>query len=96
MVLDTLLFKIVPHKVMGEPKAVLCIPTSKVNIILDFYHNSLSGCHTGVTKTYMTISEWFYCPNLAHHVQAYITSCHVCQLLKGGKSLTDLSTKGSI
>ena len=49
------------------------------------YHNSLSGCHTGVTKTCMTISEWFYCLNLAHHVQAYITSCHVCQLLKSGK-----------
>ena len=33
MLLDSLLFKIVPDKIRDEPTCVLCIPTSKVDIL---------------------------------------------------------------
>ena len=85
MLLDTLLFKLFPEKIGNGYKALLCIPTSKVDMLLDHYHASLVGCHTGVTKCYMTISDHFYCLNLAHHIRVYITGCHICQLLKAGK-----------
>ena len=84
MLLDSLLFKIVPDKICDEPNCVLCIPTSKVDILLDAYHSSLVGGHAGITKCYLTISKRFYCPNLSNHIRAYITGCHVCQLLKAG------------
>ena len=82
MILDTLLFKLVPEKITDGIKLLLCIPTSKIDMLLD--HTSVSGCHTGITKCYLTISDRFYCLNLAHHIRAYITGCHVCQLLKAG------------
>ena len=44
------------------------------------------GGHAGITKCYQTISQHFYCPNLAEHLRAYITGCHICQLFKKGKN----------
>ena len=89
LILDGLLFKILDD---GEGKldTVLCIPTTKVHILLNAYHSSIIGGHTGITKCYHTISQRFYCPNLAENLRAYITGCHVCQLFKMGKDFKDL------
>ena len=84
MILDGLLFKITENNV-GEMDTVLCIPTLKVHILLEMYHSSVMGEHVGITKCYQTISQRFYCPNLAEQLRAYITGCHVCQLFKKGK-----------
>ena len=84
MLLDTLLFKITHDKARDEYTTVLCILTSKEDMILEQYHTSFKGSHTGITKCYMTINQQYYIPNLAHHIHAYITGCHVCQLLKAG------------
>ena len=69
-----------------EAYPVLCIPMSKVHILLDYYHFSLFGGHSQITKCFQTISQCFYCPNLAEHLWAYITRCHICQLHKKGPS----------
>ena len=84
MILDKLLFKI-KFIDTTEPIPVLCIPTSKVDMLLEHYHSSVMGCHAGITKCYLTISSRFYCPNLAHHIRAYVTGCHICQQFKKGK-----------
>ena len=84
MILDGLLFKITENNV-GKMDTVLCIPTSKVHVLLEMYHSSMMGGHVGITKCYQTISQRFYCPNLAEQLRAYITGCHVCQLFKKGK-----------
>ena len=55
MILDGLLFKIIELD-DGRLDTVLCIPTSKVHILLDTYHSSLIGGHSGITKCYQTIS----------------------------------------
>ena len=86
LTLDGLLFKISENG-EGNLDTVLCIPTSKVHILLNAYHSSILGGHTGITKCYHTISQRFYCPNLAENLRAYITGCHVCQLFKKGKDL---------
>ena len=62
------------------------MPTSKVDMLLDYFHSSLMGGHMGITKTYLTISQYFYCSNLAHNICAYIIGCHVCQMVKAGKA----------
>ena len=84
LILDGLLFKILENG-EGNLDTVLCIPTSKVHILLNAYHSSILGGHTGITKCYHTISQRFYCPNLAENLRAHITGCHVCQLFKKGK-----------
>ena len=85
MILDGLLFKITENNV-GEMDTVLCIPRSKVHVLLEMYHSSVMGGHIGIMKCYQTISQRFYCPNLAEQLRAYITGCHVCQLFKKGKT----------
>ena len=72
LILDGLLFKILDYRERNLD-TVLCIPTSKVHILLNAYHSSVLGGHTGITKCYHTISQWFYCPNLAENLRAYIT-----------------------
>ena len=85
LILDGLLFKIIELE-DGRLDTVLCIPTSKVQVLLDTYHSSLIGGHSGITKCYQTISQRFYCPNLAENLRAYITGCHICQMFKKGKN----------
>ena len=85
MLLDGLLFKIIELD-DGRLDTVLCIPSSKVHILLDTYHSSLIGGHTGITKCYQTISQRFYCPNLAENLRTYITGCHICQMFKKGNN----------
>ena len=72
MLLDDLLFKIIELD-DGRLDTVLCIPTSKVHILLDTScHSSLIGGHTGITNCYQIISQRFYCPNLAKNLREYI------------------------
>ena len=86
MMLDGLLFKIVSTDT-GEDDVnnVLCVPTSKAHILMDYYHSSVMDGHSGITKCFQTISKRFYCPNLAEQLGAYITGCHICQLFKKGR-----------
>ena len=85
MILDGLLFKIIELD-DGRLDTVLCILISKVHILLHNYHSSLIGGHIGITKCYQTISQRFYCPNLAENLRAYITGCYTCQMFKKGKN----------
>ena len=87
MLLDNLLFKITKDRITKEIKPLLCILTSKVDQLLHYFHSSFMGGHMGITKTYMTLSQRFFCPNLAHHVWAYIIGCHICQTVKLGKGI---------
>ena len=83
-VLGTLLFKYVNQK-SGDLEAVLCIPPSKIDFILDMYHGTLIGGHQGMNKTLRTLSSRYYCPKLADYIRAYIVGCHTCQLFKNSK-----------
>ena len=37
-------------------------------------------------KTYLTISDRFFIPNLMHYLRSYIKGCHICQLNRKDKS----------
>ena len=74
--LDSLLFKLNIEK----EKAVLAIPEVCVDQIIALYHSSLFGGHQGVIKTYLTISDKFFIPDLMHYLRSYIKGCHICQL----------------
>ena len=82
--LGSILFRLIPDK-SGQMNPVMCIPPSKMDLILDYYHSSLLGGHQGMNKTLLTIQQRFFCPRMADYVRSYIIGCHVCQLFKHGK-----------
>ena len=84
ILLDSLLFRIYPDK----ETAVLAIPEVCTDKIITLYHKSLFAGHQGVIKTYLTISDKFFIPNLIHYLQAYINGCHICQLSRNEKPPT--------
>ena len=51
-------------------------------------YSSLFAGHQGVIKTYLTINDKFFIPNLIHYLPSYITGCHICQLAHKEKPLT--------
>ena len=81
ILLDSLLFKINLEK----EAAVLAVPEACVNKIITLYHANLSAGHQGVIKTYLTISEKFFIPNLTHYLRSYIKGYHLCQLAQNEK-----------
>ena len=41
--------------------------------------------YPGVIKTYLTISDKFFIPNLIHYLRSYIKGCHLCQVVHNEK-----------
>ena len=76
ILLDSLLFKIAPEK----ETAVLAVPETCADKIITLYHSSQFAGHQGVIKTYLTINETFFIPNLMHYLRPYIKGCHICKL----------------
>ena len=74
MLLDSLLVKITLEKEL----AVLAVPENCADKIITLYNSSLFAGHQGVIKTYLTISDKFFIPNLIHYLRSYIKGCHIC------------------
>ena len=79
--LDSLLFKLTT--IPGRETVLLAIPETCVDKIITLHHSNLFAGHQGVIKTYLTISDRFYIPNLMH----YIKGCYICQLNRKDKLL---------
>ena len=75
VLLDSLLFKI-----LEKESAVLAIPETCTDKIITLYHKSLFAGHQQVIKTYLTISDKLFIPNLIHYLRPYIKGHHLCQL----------------
>ena len=71
ILLDSLLFRIFPDK----ETAVLAIPEACADKIITLYNKSLFAGHQGVIKTYLTISDKYFIPNLIHYQRSYIKGC---------------------
>ena len=83
ILLDSLLFKLVT--VLDKEKELLAIPEACADKIIELYHTSLFAGHQGVIKTYLTISNKFFIPNLMHYLRSFLSACHICQLFKNDK-----------
>ena len=86
VLLDSLLFKLVT--IPDKEAAVLAIPEMCVDKIIALYHTSLFAGHQGVIKTYLTMKDKFFVPNLMHYLRSFIKGCHVCQLSRSDKPPT--------
>ena len=78
ILLDSLLFKLNSEK----EKAVLAILEVCVDQIITLYHSTLFAGHQGAVKTYLTLADKFFIPDLMHHLHSNIKGCHICQLFK--------------
>ena len=67
VMLDWWLFKIS----LDKETAVLAVPETCANRIITLYHKSLFAGHQGVIKTYLTINDKFFIPNLIHYLRSY-------------------------
>ena len=65
---------------LEKESAVLAVPETCADKTVTLYHSSLFAGHQGVIKTYLTISDKFFIPNLIHYLRSYIKGCHICQL----------------
>ena len=81
ILLDSLLFRITSEK----ESAVLAVSETCADKIITLYHSSLFAGHQGVIKTYLTISNKFFIPNLIHYLRSYIKWCHIFQLAHNEK-----------
>ena len=86
VLLDSLIFKLVTTT--DKEAAVLAIPEVCVDKIIALYHTSLFAGHQGVVKTYLTMKDKFFIPNLMHYLRSFIKGCHVCQLSRSDKPPT--------
>ena len=83
IILDSLLFKLTT--IPGKETALLAIPEICTDKIITLYHSNSFVGHQGVIKTYLTISDRFYIPNLMHNLRSYIKGFHICQLNRKDK-----------
>ena len=83
ILLDSLLFKLVTR--LDKEKALLAIPETCADKIIEVYHTSLFTRHQGVIKTYLTISNMFFIPKLMHYLRSFLSTCHICQLFRNDK-----------
>ena len=83
ILLDSLLLKLVT--ILDNEKALLAIPEICADNIIELYHTSLFAGHQGVIKTYLTISDKFFIPNLMHYLRSFLSTCHICQLFRNDK-----------
>ena len=64
---------------------LLAIPEVCADKIITLYHASLFAGHQGVIKTYLTISDRFFIPNLMHYFRSFLKAWHICQLSRNNK-----------
>ena len=83
ILLDSLLFKLVT--VLDKEKELLAIPEACADKIIELYHTSLFMGHQRVIKTYLTISNKFFIPNLMHYLRSCLSTCHISQLFRNDK-----------
>ena len=77
------MFKLVT--IPDKEKALLAIPETCADKIIELLHTSLFAGHQGVIKTYLTISDKFFIPNVMHYLRSFLSACHICQLFRNAK-----------
>ena len=86
VLLDSLIFKLVTTP--DKEAAVLAIPEICTDKIIALYHTSLFTGLQGVVKTYLTMKDKFFLPNLMHYLRSFIKGCHICQLSRSDRPPT--------
>lgn len=60
----------------------IVVPKTLIQNVITAYHNPPLAGHMGITKTINTIQIKYFWPTLVKDVNAFIKSCHQCQINK--------------
>ncbi|KAH3666547.1 hypothetical protein WICMUC_005616, partial [Wickerhamomyces mucosus] len=60
----------------------LCIPNSQIAPLLQYYHSSLLGGHTGATRLVTWLKQMYFFPSMSQIVETYVSQCQVCSRVK--------------
>ena len=88
ILLDSLLFKI--STTPDRETVMLAIPETCIGSMIALYHLSFFAGHQGIIKTYLTITDKVFIPNLIHYLRSYIKGCHICQHNRNEKPTSKL------
>ena len=83
ILLYSLLFKLNTNP--EEETTLLAIPEVCADKIITLYHSRLLVGYQGIIKTYLTIADKVFIPDLMYYLCSYIKGCHMCQLSKKDK-----------
>ena len=64
---------------LGEENLVLCIPEKYASTILYQYHDTAIAAHHGIEKTYLTMRQKYFIPNMHAYITKYVKTCQICQ-----------------
>lgn len=82
------------HGLIFYKNRVVVPPNSDLTFkILQEFHDSPCGGHSGGLHTYKRIAQQFYWPSMRKQIQSYIAECSICQKNKSSTSLP-VTTRG--
>ena len=81
LIIETVLFRL-SYKHKEDVNLLLCIPESYLPYLFYHYHDTILAGHQGITRTYLTLKERFFSPNMFECLRNYVASCHTCQSRK--------------
>lgn len=70
------------------------IPQTKVNVILEKFHDSVKSGHPGQDENYTSIRRRFFWVWMRQSIINYVQSCFICAFTKASNQKASVSTKG--
>ena len=66
----------------GDEHWALCVPKKLALDVLAAHHDTPTGCHYGIWKTYDTLRRKYHWSGMKQMVKEYVRTCKPCQLMK--------------
>ena len=77
-----------PHRLILFKNRVVVPPSSPlISQSLHEFHNTPSGGHAGVLRTFKRLSQVFYWPSMLKIVESFVALCDICQRAKASSLL---------
>ena len=80
ILINSVLFRLkYPNTDNPDYDIMLCIPEIYIPALLYHYHDTLLAAHQGMLRTYFTLRNLYFAPNLFDNIRKYILCCYECQ-----------------
>lgn len=75
-------YSVVDGRLLYKQRLVIPADSKHISLILEEFHGSKWGGHTGMLKTIKRIQAYFYWPGMKQVIQQYVAECQTCQTCK--------------
>lgn len=70
------------HKKKENCKGKIFLPKMAMDLIFDFFHNSILGGHNGILRTQRKVNQYFFRPDLNEFIRNKVKDCLICKMSK--------------